>query len=127
MRYSPGQGDTPRERVQDRHVPEGGHPHGKPASWVVVATVVAAFAIGGLSMIMHTWWLFWVCAAIVLLCIPAGKASGMMNDTISWGSTPATEAPARDRGAAPGREQPAAGQAAGEAAKEVPADDRRRS
>lgn len=74
--------------------PEGGHPHGKPSSWVVVAFVVAAFAVGGLSMITHTWW---TCAGIVVLSVPAGKAVGIMNDTISWGSTPAAVKPSQAR------------------------------
>jgi hypothetical protein len=93
MRYSPGQGDTPWEHVEDRHVPEGGHPHGKPSSWVLVSIVMLAFAVGGLALITHAWWLFWTCAGIVLLSIPAGKAIGIMNDTIAWGSTPAAAQP----------------------------------
>jgi len=86
---SPGQGDNPRESLGQRHVPEGGHPHGKPASWVLVAMVVAAFTTGGLAIVAHAWWLMWTCAGICLLAIPAGKVVGIMNDTVAWGSTPA--------------------------------------
>ncbi len=39
---STGQGGRPWEQVEHRHVPEGGHPHGKAASWVLVAVVIAA-------------------------------------------------------------------------------------
>jgi hypothetical protein len=86
---SPGQGDNPRERLEERHVPEGGHSHGKPASWVLVAVVLAAFTTGGLAIIVHAWWLMWTCLGICLLAIPAGKIVGIMDETVSWGSTPA--------------------------------------
>jgi hypothetical protein len=86
---SPGQGDNPRESPEQRHVPEGGHPHGKPASWVLVAVVVASFTTGGLAIIAHAWWLMWACAAICLLALPAGKIVGIMDETVAWGSTPA--------------------------------------
>lgn len=94
-RFTEGQGDRPWEREQDRHVPAGGHPHGKPASWALVAVIVAAFGAGGAALILHAWWLFWASAAVVLLTIPAGKMIGIMDDTISWGATPAaTQHPA---------------------------------
>jgi hypothetical protein len=86
---SPGQGDRPRERVEDRDVPEGGHPHGKLWSWVLVAGVTAAFTAGGIAIIMHAWWLLWACAGLLILAIPVGKVIGIMDNTVSWGSTPA--------------------------------------
>jgi hypothetical protein len=98
---SPGQGSQPWERIEHRHVPEGRHPHGKLSSWVVVAMVIAAFTAGGVALVVQSWWLFWTCAGIVVLCIPAGKVAGIMNDTISWGSTPAATEPPPDAGAAP--------------------------
>jgi hypothetical protein len=52
---STGQGDRAEERIEDRHVPQGGHPHGKPASWVLVAMVIAAFTTGGIAIIAHAW------------------------------------------------------------------------
>jgi hypothetical protein len=104
---SPGQGDNPREQIKDRHVPEGGHPHGKPASWVLVAVVVAAFTTGGLAIIAHAWWLMWTCAGICVLALPAGKIIGIMNETVAWGSTPAaTHDPAQRQGADRGHDQP---------------------
>jgi hypothetical protein len=74
---------------------------------VLVAVVTAAFITGGLAIITHTWWLLWVCGAIVVLSIPAGKAIGIMGDTVAWGSTPAAssnlpQGPEDD----PGRNQP---------------------
>ena len=86
---SAGQGDRPWEQIEDRHVPPGGHPHGKPASWVLVAVVTATFVTGGAAIITHVWWLLWACIAIVVLAVPAGKAIGIMDDTVAWGSTPA--------------------------------------
>ncbi|HLX47780.1 MAG TPA: hypothetical protein VKS82_05570 [Streptosporangiaceae bacterium] len=98
---SPGQGSRPWQQIEHRHVPEGGHPHGRPSSWVVVAVVIAAFTAGGVSLVVQSWWLFWTCAGIIVLCIPAGKVAGIMNDTISWGSTPAATEPSPDAKAAP--------------------------
>ena len=105
---SAGQGDRPWEQIEDRHVPPGGHPHGKPASWVLVVVVTATFVTGGAAIITHVWWLLWACIAIVVLAVPAGKAIGIMDDTVAWGSTPAAtfhrpQGPEADRG----QEQPA--------------------
>jgi hypothetical protein len=88
---SPGQGSRPWEQVEDRHVPPAGHLHGKPSSWLLVAMVMGACTAGGVAIIVHAWWLFWACAGIAVLAIPAGKLIGIMDDTIAWGSTP-TEA-----------------------------------
>jgi hypothetical protein len=100
-------GHWPSERLEDRHVPENGNPHGKPSSWALVAVVTAAFITGGLAIITHTWWLVWACSAIVVLAIPAGKAIGIMNDTVAWGSTPAAApGPPQEPEADPGRDQP---------------------
>lgn len=104
---SPGQGYEPWRQIKDRHVPEGGHPHGKPASWVLVAVVVAAFAAGGVAIIAHAWWLLWTCAGIIMLAIPAGKVVGIMDDTVSWGSTPAATNSPQDQQFDPRHDQPA--------------------
>jgi hypothetical protein len=108
------QGDRPWEEIEDRHVPPGGHPHGKPASWVVVAVVTVAFVTGGMAIITHAWWLLWACTAIVVLAVPAGKLIGIMDDTVAWGSTPAaTSGPpqgqddrGQDQSAPPGSDEP---------------------
>ena len=92
VQISPGQGHEPWRQIEDRHVPEGGHPHGKPASWVLVALVAAAFVAGGAAIITHVWWLLWTGIAVVVLAVPAGKAIGIMDDTVAWGSTPAATA-----------------------------------
>ncbi len=104
---SAGQGDRPWEQIEDRHVAQGGHPHGRPASWVLVTVVIAAFAAGGAALITHLWWLLWTCAEVVVLAVPAGKVIGIMDDTVAWGSTPAA-APAPPAGpeAGHGQEQP---------------------
>jgi hypothetical protein len=100
-------GHWPSERLEDRHVPENGNPHGKPSSWALVAVVTAAFITGGLAIITHTWWLVWACGGIVVLAIPAGKAIGIMDDTVAWGSTPANApGPPQEPEADPGRDQP---------------------
>jgi hypothetical protein len=103
---SSGQGSRPWERVEDRHVPPAGHLHGKPSSWLLVAMVIGAFITGGVAIIVHAWWLFWACAGIVVLAIPAGKLIGIMDDTVAWGSTPGTaQDPPHDQEAGPGRDQ----------------------
>ena len=106
---SDGQGQRPWEQMEDRHIPPGGHTHGKPASWALVTVVTVASLAGGLSIIAHTWWLLWACIAIAVLAIPAGKMIGIMDDTVDWGSTlrrpldPQLPGPEADRG----RDQPA--------------------
>jgi len=84
-----GQGHWPSERFEDRHIPRRGNPRGKPSSWVLVTVVTAAFITGGLAIIRHTWWLLWACGGVVVLAVPIGKAIGIMDDTVAWGSTPA--------------------------------------
>ena len=66
----------------------GGHPHGKLSSWVVAGAVVLAFIVGGSALIMHFWWLFWVCVGVVAASVPAGMAVRIMDDTVVWGATP---------------------------------------
>jgi hypothetical protein len=106
---SDGQGQRPWEQLEARHVPEGGHTHGKPASWVLVTVVMVAALAGGLSIIAHAWWLLWACIAIAVLAIPAGKMIGIMEDTVDWGSTPAATADPQpsDLEADRGQDQPA--------------------
>jgi len=63
---------------------EGGQAHGRPRSWLLVAVVLAAFVAGGVALIAQLWWLFWVCAAAVVLSPAAGRLIGIMNDTVAW-------------------------------------------
>jgi hypothetical protein len=79
--------DYTRDREQG---PIGGHAyrHGRPASWVLVAVIIAAFSVGGVALISHLWWLFWVCAGVVAVSVPAGKVIGIMHDTVVVDSGP---------------------------------------
>lgn len=65
----------------------GGHRyrHGKPASWALVGVTIAAFVAGGFAIVCGLWWLFWVCLGVALLSVPAGKAIGIMGDTVLAG------------------------------------------
>ena len=55
--------------------------HGRPASWVVTATVVLGFIIGGIALpIGPTWWLFWTGAGIVVLGGLMGAAVRIFDD-----------------------------------------------
>ncbi len=113
---SAGQRPRPWERIEDRHVPEGGHPHGKPASWMLVVPIITGFIAGGAATITHTWWLLWTCAATVVLAVPAGKVIGITDDAVAWGSTAveaASDAPrgpeayrAQDQPPLPGSDEP---------------------
>jgi hypothetical protein len=60
--------------------------HGRPASWVLVAVITGAFIAGSFALVFDLWWLFWVSAGVVLLSVPAGKAVGIMSDTILAGN-----------------------------------------
>jgi hypothetical protein len=78
----------------------GGHGshQGSPASWVLVAVVIAAFTAGGAAIIARLWPLFWVCVGITFLAIPVGKFIGIMDDTVVVDSWPEEQPPAADRG-----------------------------
>jgi hypothetical protein len=80
-----------------------GHPHGKPASWVAIAVMLAAFLTGGLSIIFHLWWLMWTCLGIIAVAGIAAMSVGIMNDTVAYGSNPANVP--RAAGRALGRER----------------------
>jgi hypothetical protein len=55
--------------------------HGRPASWVTTATVIAGFVIGGIALpIGPTWWLFWTGAGLVVLGAIIGTAVHIFDD-----------------------------------------------
>lgn len=70
------------ERAVGEHNPRR---HGRPASWVLVGVVIAAFIAGGFALVYHLWWLFWLCAAIFVLSVPAGWLIRIMDDTVMLG------------------------------------------
>jgi hypothetical protein len=86
--------------------PLGDHPHrhGRPASWALVAVDIAAFCVGGVAVIDQLWVLFWVCAGVVALSVPAGKVIKIMDDTVTVEPGPRTRAAVsgRDSAADPG-------------------------
>lgn len=76
-------------RVTQPHpLNERGHTHGRPSSWAVVTVILAAFAVGGAALILQMWILFFVCAGVFVLSVPAGMLIGMMNDTVEWITPP---------------------------------------
>lgn len=90
--------DTESARPAER--PVGGHEahHGRPRSWVLVGIVIAAFCAGGVAVVAHLWPLFWACAGVVVLAVPAGKIIGIMDDTVEVEGWPDERPPAADRG-----------------------------
>lgn len=78
----------------------GGHHyrHGRPASWVLVGFIIAAFVACGFALVWQQWWLFWTGAGIVVLSMPVGKIIGIMDDTVMVGNYLQEDPPAADRG-----------------------------
>jgi hypothetical protein len=66
-----------------------GHPRGKHSSWLLTGTVIAAFIAGGAALIVHLWWLLFLCLGVVVISVPVGKAIHIMDDTVVWGDSPA--------------------------------------
>ncbi len=83
MSYNQRPNDAARtqEYRSERPVGEHKYRHGKPSSWTLVGVVLAATIVGGVAIIVRLWPLFWVCVAIFVLSVPAGKIIGIMNDT----------------------------------------------
>ena len=75
---------NPVPESEPRPVSERGRPHGKISSWLLVTAVITAFTAGGIALIVQSWWLFWLCAAVVVLSIPLGRAVRIMEDTMAW-------------------------------------------
>ncbi len=81
-----GHGTAPGNHMPGER-PAGGHPHlhGRPVSWVLVGVLIVAFTAGGLAIVDHLWWLFWVCLGTTVVSVPAGKVIGIMSDTVLTG------------------------------------------
>jgi hypothetical protein len=77
---APG-GREPGERAVGGH----SHLHGKPSSWALVGVVIAAFVAGAFAVVYGLWWLFWICAGVVVLSVPIGKIIDIMGDTVLAG------------------------------------------
>jgi hypothetical protein len=84
MTIQPSVPEHPTHDHVPRPVNDAGHPHGRPISWALVATVLIAFTVGGIALILHAWWLMAICGAIVLAAIPVGAAIRIMSDTVGW-------------------------------------------
>lgn len=75
-----------------------GRKHGKPSSWVLVVVMTTAFACGGVALILGVWWLFFTCAAVFALGVPAGAVIGIMDDTVQWTIPPLPRTARREHG-----------------------------
>jgi hypothetical protein len=96
--------DTSDNRYTEQPVGEHRPRHGRPASWALVAVVIAAFCVGGVAVIEQWWPVIWACLGIVVLAVPAGKLIGIMNDTVAIEPLPRRRAAltGRDSAADPG-------------------------
>lgn len=82
-------GDAPDLGSREPHPLSGhGRKHGKPTSWILVVVMSTAFACGGVALILGVWWLFYACAGIFALGVPAGALIGIMDDTVQWTMPP---------------------------------------
>lgn len=86
--------------------PAGGHQHprGRLRPWALVWVPIAALYVGGVAVIGHRWVLFWVCAGVVVLSIPAGRIVAIVGETVAAGQAPPMRAAVtgRDSAASPG-------------------------
>jgi hypothetical protein len=83
---APEQATAPGKHLPgEQPIGDHGQLHGKPASWVLVAVIIAAFVAGAFAVVYEVWPLFWVCLGIVVLSVPAGKLVGIMGDTVLQG------------------------------------------
>jgi hypothetical protein len=46
---------------------EDGHKHSRAVSWVAVTIILAGFVLGGVALIVATWWLFWTALGVVVV------------------------------------------------------------
>ena len=63
-------GDTGARGLDAQIAPSYVHEahHGRPASWVAVAIIIAGFIVGGIALpVGPVWWLFWLGAGIVVV------------------------------------------------------------
>lgn len=68
-----------------REEPGGGHRRLRGRPWALVWVVIAALYVGGVAVIGHRWVLFWACAGVVALSIPAGKIIAIMGEAVAAG------------------------------------------
>lgn len=71
-----------------RELGEHGAAHGKASSWAVVTIALAAFAAGGVSLILQAWVALYVCAAVFVLCVPVAALLNVMDDTVAYTAPP---------------------------------------
>jgi hypothetical protein len=71
-----------------------------PDGRVLRGVVIAACYASGLAVIGHVWVLFWACASLVILAVPAGKLIGIMAGAGGVERGPSTRAIVTGRDAA---------------------------
>jgi ABC-type bacteriocin/lantibiotic exporter with double-glycine peptidase domain len=55
--------------------------HGNtPAAWTAVVVGLAAFVVGGIGLMLHSWTLFWIGVALAPVAIIVGFIMGKMAD-----------------------------------------------
>ncbi len=62
---------------------DGGH-GATVGAWVVTAVIVAAFVLGGIALITHTWWLFWLAVGIFVVGVIAARAINIMDEVSEY-------------------------------------------
>lgn len=75
---------------------DGGH-GATVTAWIITAVIVLAFIVGGVALIAHTWWLFWVGVALFVVGVIGGRVTHIM-DEVSEYSLPGRGDPETTKG-----------------------------
>lgn len=74
----------------------GNEGHGASVgAWVATFIMIAAFIVGGIAIVIHTWWLFWVAVGAFVVGVVFGRVVHMM-DQVSEYEMPAARASGGD-------------------------------
>lgn len=63
------------ENEEDRVAGNEGH-GATLGGWVATVVIIAGFTLGGVALVIHTWWLFW---ASVAICVVGGVVARAVN------------------------------------------------
>lgn len=64
-------------------------------AWVATVIMIAAFVVGGVALIVHTWWMFWLGVAMFVVGLVMARAVNIM-DQVSEYDLPNTGGAAKD-------------------------------
>ncbi len=80
MARETGVGGTREARLAGQ---DGGH-GATVGAWVITAVIVLAFVLGGVALILHTWWLFWTGVGVFVVGVIAARAINIMDEVSEY-------------------------------------------